>query len=221
MEDDIKATFMLPPDILELLTGNVVCDTWITCNWWTNHFFLFYLHCELVLVIWPTKLYSRVDWKFIYLWCTARESKIELSEQQFVSFYLEGNESSVARAFMLEMSCSARATFHTLTFNIGLDLFQVLFGATALTVHETYEKVVNFTYPISVQSYGMMIPRPKELSRLYLFIAPFTLDVRFIEIFSPNFICSSFCFLVDEFIQSLHTIWNNFSISSWYRLGFV
>lgn len=56
-------------------------------------------------------------------------------------------------------------------------IFQVLFGATALTVHETYEKVMNFTFPISVQSYSMMILRPKELSRLYLFIAPFTLDV--------------------------------------------
>lgn len=56
-------------------------------------------------------------------------------------------------------------------------IFQVLIGATALTVHETYEKVMNFTFPISVQSYAMMIPRPKELSRLYLFIAPFTLDV--------------------------------------------
>lgn len=56
-------------------------------------------------------------------------------------------------------------------------IFQVLFGAIALTVHETYEKVVNYTFPISVQAYGMMIPRPKELSRLYLFLSPFTLDV--------------------------------------------
>lgn len=72
--------------------------------------------------------------------------------------------------------------FHEiLTLNIGHDFYsiiKVLFGAIALTVHETYEKVVNFTFPISVQSYGMMIPRPKELSRLYLFIAPFSLDVR-------------------------------------------
>lgn len=56
-------------------------------------------------------------------------------------------------------------------------IFQVLLGATALTVHETYEKLMNFTFPISVQSYSMMILRPKELSRLYLFIAPFQLDV--------------------------------------------
>lgn len=59
-------------------------------------------------------------------------------------------------------------------------IFQVAFGAIALTVHETHEKVVNFTFPISVQAYGMLIPRPKELSRLYLFIAPFSLDVSII-----------------------------------------
>lgn len=57
--------------------------------------------------------------------------------------------------------------------------FQVLFGAMAITVSENYEKELNFTYPISVQSYNMLIPRPKELSRLYLFIAPFTMDVSF------------------------------------------
>lgn len=55
--------------------------------------------------------------------------------------------------------------------------FQVLFGAIAITVSGSYEKYVNFTYPISVQSYSMLISRPKELSRLYLFIAPFTVDV--------------------------------------------
>lgn len=55
--------------------------------------------------------------------------------------------------------------------------FQVLFGAIAITVSENYGQYVNFTYPISIQSYNMLIPRPKELSRLYLFIAPFTVDV--------------------------------------------
>lgn len=55
--------------------------------------------------------------------------------------------------------------------------FQVLFGAIAITVSENYDKYMNFTYPISVQSYNMLVPRPKELSRLYLFIAPFTIDV--------------------------------------------
>ncbi|XP_031629410.1 ionotropic receptor 93a isoform X2 [Contarinia nasturtii] len=68
------------------------------------------------------------------------------------------------------------------TFNLPVDILElvtdnmVLFGAVGLTVHETYEKMINYTYPISVQAYGMMIPRPKELSRLYLFLSPFTLE---------------------------------------------
>lgn len=47
---------------------------------------------------------------------------------------------------------------------------------------ETHEKIINFTFPISVQAYSMMISRPKELSRLYLFAAPFTLEVSKISI---------------------------------------
>lgn len=54
---------------------------------------------------------------------------------------------------------------------------QVLFGAAAITVSDVFDKEVNYTYPISVQSYTMLISRPKELSRLYLFTAPFTIDV--------------------------------------------
>lgn len=75
-------------------------------------------------------------------------------------------------------------------------IFQVLFGAVALTVHETYEKVMNYTFPISVQSYGMMIPRPKELSRLYLFIAPFTVDVRILRFSLVPFV---FIFHINNF----------------------
>lgn len=60
-----------------------------------------------------------------------------------------------------------------------LAVSQVLFGAMAVTVSGNYDQLLNFTYPISVQAYSMLIPRPKELSRLYLFIAPFTLDVSY------------------------------------------
>lgn len=63
---------------------------------------------------------------------------------------------------------------------IYIDFLQVLFGAAAVTVTENYQKLINFTYPISVQAHSMLISRPKELSRLYLFIAPFNLDVSYI-----------------------------------------
>lgn len=90
----------------------------------------------------------------------------------------------------------------TLTMNL-----QVLFGAVALTVSENYEKYVNFTYPISVQSYGMLIPRPKELSRLYLFIAPFTVDVRYVNSeFDTKLIenMSFFSFFIDMALFSMY-----------------
>lgn len=35
--------------------------------------------------------------------------------------------------------------------------------------------------PISEQLYSFLIARPKELSKLYLFAAPFSTDVRFIN----------------------------------------
>lgn len=66
------------------------------------------------------------------------------------------------------LACS---TLHKINF------LQVLFGAAAVTVTEKYATEVNFTYPITVQSYSMLISRPKELSRLYLFTAPFAIDV--------------------------------------------
>lgn len=50
-------------------------------------------------------------------------------------------------------------------------------GAVGVTVNEHYTSTINFTRPISVQSYTLLIARPKELGRLYLFAAPFSGDV--------------------------------------------
>lgn len=49
-------------------------------------------------------------------------------------------------------------------------------GAAGVTVFEDYTKLFNFTRPISVQKYSLLFSRPKELSRLYLFTAPFSTD---------------------------------------------
>lgn len=50
-------------------------------------------------------------------------------------------------------------------------------GAAGVTVFEEYIKIFNYTRPISVQTYNLLFARPKELSRLYLFTAPFSTDV--------------------------------------------
>lgn len=53
----------------------------------------------------------------------------------------------------------------------------VFLGACGLTIHEQSPKLVNFTRPFCIQTYAMLIARPKELGRLYLFMAPFAADV--------------------------------------------
>lgn len=54
---------------------------------------------------------------------------------------------------------------------------RVAFGACAVTVTEELKHFINFTIPISTQTYSLLVARPKELSRALLFISPFTGDV--------------------------------------------
>lgn len=51
------------------------------------------------------------------------------------------------------------------------------FGACAVTIINNFKNYINYTYPISTQSYTLLVARPKELSRALLFILPFTGDV--------------------------------------------
>lgn len=60
----------------------------------------------------------------------------------------------------------------------------VFLGACGLTINEHSRRLVNFTRPFCIQTYSMLIARPKELGRLYLFMAPFTSDVSRLLCFS-------------------------------------
>lgn len=53
----------------------------------------------------------------------------------------------------------------------------VAFGACAFTVTKENKQLINFTNPISIQTYTFLVARPKELSRALLFISPFTGNV--------------------------------------------
>jgi hypothetical protein len=53
----------------------------------------------------------------------------------------------------------------------------VLVGCGAFTVTNLRKQVVDFTTVINEQPYAYMIARPKELSRVLLFVEPFTSDV--------------------------------------------
>lgn len=60
---------------------------------------------------------------------------------------------------------------------------RIIFGAVASTVNERYKRLVNFSIPISIQPYSFLVSKPREVSRIYLFTAPFTHGVS-IEIYS-------------------------------------
>ncbi|XP_055690671.1 ionotropic receptor 93a [Lutzomyia longipalpis] len=53
---------------------------------------------------------------------------------------------------------------------------KVFFAAVGATVNEKYKRFLNYTIPISIQPYNFIVSRPRELSRLYLFMAPFTAE---------------------------------------------
>lgn len=53
----------------------------------------------------------------------------------------------------------------------------VALGACAFTVTEHEKLFINFTEPVSTQSYTFLVARPKELSRALLFMSPFNKDV--------------------------------------------
>lgn len=53
----------------------------------------------------------------------------------------------------------------------------VALGACGFTITEENKKHINFTIPISTETYTFLVARPRELSRALLFISPFTGDV--------------------------------------------
>ncbi|KAG5884877.1 hypothetical protein JTB14_025041 [Gonioctena quinquepunctata] len=52
----------------------------------------------------------------------------------------------------------------------------VALGACAVTITDELKHLINFTKPISTQTYTFLVARPRELSRALLFISPFTGD---------------------------------------------
>lgn len=69
---------------------------------------------------------------------------------------------------------------HLLTTDIPTEVLnlltenRIILGAVASTVNERYKRLVNFSVPISIQPYSFLLNKPREVSRIYLFTAPFT-----------------------------------------------
>lgn len=59
----------------------------------------------------------------------------------------------------------------------------VAMAACGFTVTEKEKLYINFTVPVSTQSYTFLAARPRELSRALLFMSPFTKDVSKLNCF--------------------------------------
>lgn len=53
----------------------------------------------------------------------------------------------------------------------------VAIAACAFTVSEQEKLYINFTEPVSTQTYTFLVARPRELSRALLFMSPFNKEV--------------------------------------------
>lgn len=59
---------------------------------------------------------------------------------------------------------------------------QIILGAVASTINERYKRMINFSVPISIQPYSFIVSKPKAISRIYLFTAPFTAGVSRVSV---------------------------------------
>ncbi|XP_053678178.1 ionotropic receptor 93a [Anopheles nili] len=82
---------------------------------------------------------------------------------------IEGNASAIFDVKAIS-SDIPQEIFNTLVSN------KILMAAIGSTVNEKQKKFVSFTDPISIQTYSFVISRPRELSRVLLFLSPFGPD---------------------------------------------
>nr|WJJ63358.1 ionotropic receptor 93a [Pachyrhinus yasumatsui] len=103
---------------------------------------------------------------------------VKTSLQRNLTQYRASNRSRAAHFDIIENS-------EITTYKIPQEILEmvhnksVAMGACAFTVTEGNRKLINFTNPISVQTYTFLVARPKELSRALLFISPFRTDTWF------------------------------------------
>lgn len=106
-----------------------------------------------------------------------RKNARSVSYQQHVDLRVESDKRP-NQNYLIGTQFSIESTLY-----IPLEVLELLtgdhvfMGACGLTISEQSARHVNFTRPFCIQSYAMLIARPKELGRLYLFVAPFATDV--------------------------------------------
>ncbi|KAL5274387.1 hypothetical protein ACFFRR_000866 [Megaselia abdita] len=68
-------------------------------------------------------------------------------------------------------------------------------GAVAVTIDDQENKVFLYTNPISIQKYAFITKKPEEVSRIYLFMAPFTFNAWAFLLFAMLSTAPILCFL--------------------------
>uniref|UniRef100_A0A905RZW6 Lig_chan-Glu_bd domain-containing protein n=1 Tax=Stomoxys calcitrans TaxID=35570 RepID=A0A905RZW6_STOCA len=76
-------------------------------------------------------------------------------------------------------------------------------AAVAATVDDPDKKHFNYTIPISVQKYSFISRRPDEVSRIYLFTAPFTLET-WASLVGVIIITSPILFIINRLVPMQH-----------------
>ncbi|XP_014095980.3 ionotropic receptor 93a isoform X1 [Bactrocera oleae] len=93
------------------------------------------------------------------------------------------NAADLASEDMQHTSNITDDLFGSLTFNIPYQVIETMqssryfMAALAATIDEPDKKSFNYTVPISVQMYTFISRQPDEVSRIYLFAAPFTTEI--------------------------------------------
>ncbi|EDW96190.2 uncharacterized protein Dyak_GE25033 [Drosophila yakuba] len=111
----------------------------------------------------------------------------ELSRALNFSYYLH-EASSWKEEYSLSTSAGSNESDElvgSMTFRIPYRVVEMVQGnqffiaAVAATVEDSEQKPFNYTLPISVQKYSFITRKPDEVSRIYLFTAPFTVETWF------------------------------------------
>ncbi|XP_037810946.1 ionotropic receptor 93a [Lucilia sericata] len=97
----------------------------------------------------------------------------------------------------------------TLTYIIPYQVVELLqsnkffMAAVAATVDEPDKKHFNYTIPISIQKYSFLSRKPDEVSRIYLFTAPFTLET-WASLIGVILITSPVLYVINRLVPTQH-----------------
>jgi hypothetical protein len=133
----------------------------------------------------------------------------------------------IIRQFKIAGGVWSRFTHHYFSSFIYFQLLTFVWNSSLAAFTVTPERwgVVNFTLSLDAQPYTFMFARPKQLSRAYLFIQPYTVNVRSTTIQFPSILSWQFIWfrLGSWFLQWLWVLvrWFGFSITSPLTIGSI